>query len=71
VKLCIGPWLGASLPVAPNRQSVTTWLGSTLPATTAAGKCGFSIDPSGMIRVIGLRQPSFIGIGSSISVRTT
>ena len=30
-------WLGASLPVAANKASVTTWLVSTFPATTAAG----------------------------------
>ena len=37
VKLFIVPWLGASRPVAANKASVTTWLVSTLPATTAAG----------------------------------
>ena len=38
---------------------------------TAAGYFGLSIDPSGTISLIGLRQPSFIGIASSIRVRTT
>ena len=47
------------------------WLVSTLPATTAAGKVGLSMEPSGAIRVIGAMQPSFSGMSSSISVRNT
>src|SRR6476619_1728892 len=65
------PWLGASRLVAANNVSVTTWLVSTFPATTAAGYRGFSIDPSGTISLIGRKHPSFIGMTSSINVRTT
>ena len=47
MKLFIVPWLGARAWAAANRASVITWLVSTLPATTAAGKCGRSMEPSG------------------------
>ena len=47
------------------------WEVSTLPATTAAGYRGRSIEPSGMITSSGLRQPAFSGISSSTSVRKT
>ena len=41
------PWAAASAPSAPNSASVTTWLTSTFPATTAAGGRGLSIEPAG------------------------
>ena len=44
---------------------------STLPATTDAGWCGFSIEPSGMMTCSGFRQPAFSGMSSSTSVRKT
>jgi hypothetical protein len=47
------------------------WEVSTLPATTAAGYSGASMEPFGMTISIGLRQPSFIGIASSTRVRKT
>jgi len=65
------PWLGPSAFMAANRQLVTIWLVSTLPATTAAGYAGLSMDRSGMTISIGLRQPAFIGIGSFTITRNT
>jgi hypothetical protein len=44
---------------------------STLPATTAAGYSGFSIEPAGITMSSGFRQPAFSGISSSTSVRKT
>ena len=44
---------------------------STLPATTAAGATGFSIEPSGTRIASGRRQPSFSGMSESTSVRNT
>ena len=44
---------------------------STLPATTAAGYLGDSIEPSGTMMRIGLRQPAFIGMSSSTMTRNT
>ena len=44
---------------------------STLPATTAAGGTGSSIDPGGTTICSGRRQPAFSGMGSAISVRKT
>ena len=44
---------------------------STLPATTDAGGRGLSIEPSGMITLIGFRQPALSGISSSTRVRKT
>src|SRR5260370_882079 len=55
------PWAAASAPSAPNSASVTAWLTSTFPATTAAGYSGDSIDRGGMTILIGRRQPAFIG----------
>ena len=43
----IVPCAAAIAPSAPNSASVITWLVSTLPATTAAGARGCSIEPSG------------------------
>jgi hypothetical protein len=51
--------------------SVTAWDTSTLPATTAAGYFGDSIEPSGTMMRIGRRQPSFIGMSSSTMTRNT
>ena len=45
--------------------------GSRVSATTAAPGRGLSIEPLGTISSTGRRQPSFIGIASSTSVRTT
>ena len=47
------------------------WLVSTLPATTAAGDRGASIEPSGVPIFRGFRQPSFSGMSSSTRVRKT
>ena len=47
------------------------WLVSTLPATTAAGAVGASIDPAGVMIFSGFRQPAFSGISSAIRVRNT
>jgi hypothetical protein len=44
LRLFIVPWAAASAPSAPNRQLVTACEVSTLPATTAAGHSGDSID---------------------------
>ena len=44
---------------------------STLPATTALGQRGSSIEPGGTTIESGRRQPALSGIGSSISVRNT
>ena len=44
---------------------------STLPATTAAGYLGFTMDPGGSTSVMGLRQPAFKGMASSTKVRKT
>src|SRR5262249_20768616 len=55
------PWAAASAPSAPNRQFVTACEVSTLPATTAAGYSGDTIDFFGMTMLIGRRQPPFIG----------
>src|ERR1700694_5373086 len=52
------PCAPASAPSAPNRQLVTACEVSTLPATTAAGYSGDSIDFFGMMTLIGRRQPA-------------
>ena len=44
---------------------------STLPATTALGQRGSSIEPGGTTIESGRRQPALSGIGSSINVRNT
>ena len=44
---------------------------STLPATTAAGGTGFSIEPGGTRSVSGRRHPSFNGKSASTSARNT
>src|SRR5437764_12808671 len=44
---------------------------STLPATTDAGGCGLSMQPSGTITFSGFRQPALSGISSLTSVRNT
>ena len=43
----------------------------TLPATTAAGYVGDSIDCFGMMMLMGRRQPPFIGMSSSTITRNT
>ena len=44
---------------------------STFPAATAAGVRGSRSDPGGITSSSGSRQPSFSGIGRSMSVRNT
>ncbi|MNM86251.1 hypothetical protein D3C81_983960 [compost metagenome] len=58
-------------PSAPNSAFVTHWDVSTLPATTAAGYLGLSIEPSGMMTSSGFRQPAFRGMSSSTRLRNT
>ena len=65
------PCAQASAPSAPNRQLVTACEVSTLPATTAAGYSGVSIDFGGMTMLIGRRQPAFIGMSSATIMRNT
>ena len=65
------PCAAAMAPSAPNRQLVTACEVSTLPATTAAGYSGDSIDFFGMTMLIGRRQPAFIGMSSSTMTRNT
>ena len=65
------PCAAAMAPSAPNRQSVTACETSTLPATTAAGYCGVSMEPGGITMLIGRRQPAFIGMSSSTMTRNT
>src|SRR5262249_60845341 len=65
------PWAAASAPSAPNRQFVTACDVSTLPATTAAGYSGDSIDFFGITLLIGGRQPPFLGISYSTTARKT
>ena len=50
---------------------MTQVLVSTLPATTAAGGFGFSMQPGGTITCSGFRQPALSGMSSSTSVRKT
>ncbi len=47
------------------------WEVSTLPATTAAGGSGASIEPGGTTMRSGRRQPSLSGMSSSTRVRKT
>ncbi len=47
------------------------WEVSTLPATTAAGGSGASIEPDGTMMSSGRRQPSLSGMSSATSVRKT
>ena len=47
------------------------WEVSTLPATTAAGYTGASIEPSGITSRSGRRQPSLSGMSVATSVRNT
>ena len=50
---------------------MTAWEVSTFPATTAAGKTGASIEPSGTTIRSGRRQPSLSGMSSATRVRNT
>jgi hypothetical protein len=63
------PCAAAMAPSAPNRQLVTSCEVSTLPATTAAGNSGDSMDFFGTTMRIGRRQPAFIGMSSSTMTR--
>lgn len=63
------PWLAAHAPKARKITSVTRWLVSTLPPTTAAWPEGDRKDPLGMITVIGARQPWFRGMSCEIRAR--
>ncbi len=47
------------------------WEVSTLPATTAAGGSGASMDPCGTTMSRGRRQPSLSGMSSATRVRKT
>ena len=47
---------------AESKALTRCWLVSTLPATTAAGYFGLSIQFLGIIIFIGFKQPEFIGI---------
>ena len=58
--------LSNSSPLHPPTCDV-----STFPATTAAGYSGASIDLSGIRISIARRQPSFMGMSESTSVRKT
>jgi hypothetical protein len=69
VKLFIVHWLDAISPSAPYSALVTHIDVSTLPATTAAGGRGLSMQPSGTMTSSGFRQPAFSGMSSSTSVR--
>src|SRR5690606_10278396 len=50
---------------------VMAWEVSTLPATTAAGGSGASMDPGGTTIVRGRRHPSLRGMSSATRVRKT
>ncbi len=65
------PWDAACRPSAPYSASTMHCEVSTLPATTAPGNAGSSIEPGGTTMRIGRRQPALSGIGSSISVLKT
>jgi hypothetical protein len=69
--LFIVHWLAAITPSAPYSALVTHMLVSTLPATTAAGGLGLSMQPSGTITCSGFRQPALSGMSSSTRVRNT
>src|SRR5439155_22322062 len=71
VKLFIVHCDDAITPSAPYSVFVMHVDVSTLPATTDAGGRGLSIEPSGMITLIGFRQPALSGISSSTRVRKT
>ena len=58
----------AMFPRAAYRAPVTAWLVSTLPAATAAGYCGESIVPGGMITFSGFRQPALSGMSPLMGV---
>ena len=50
-------WEAAAALKALKMTSVTRWLVSTLPPTTAAWSLGLSRVPGGMVMVTGARQP--------------
>ena len=70
---CITPMLAAgAAAVAIGAAPIATAAPApALPATVAAGRRGDSMVPSGMTMVIGFKQPAFIGMSSSTSVRKT
>src|SRR5215467_11314522 len=71
LRLFMVPCAAARAPSAPNKQFVTACEVSTLPATTADGYSGESIDRLGITILMGLRQPAFIGMASSTITRNT
>ncbi len=71
VKLVIVQGLEAITRSAPSSALVTLCEVSTLPATTAAGGRGLSMQPSGTITSSGFRQPALSGMSSSTSRRKT
>src|SRR5690606_35825386 len=64
------PWLAASTPSAPYRALTMHMDVSTLPATTDAGGCGFSMEAGGMTMSIGFSQPVSKGASTSKEVRS-
>ena len=64
-------WLAAITLSAPYSALVTQLEVSTLPATTAAGGFGFSMQPSGTMISRGFRHPALSGMSSSTNVRKT
>ena len=58
------PCEAARMPSAPYSASTMHCEVSTLPAATAAGGAGSSIEPGGIMISSGSRQPSLSGIGS-------
>ena len=69
--LFIVPEPSAITPSAAYRAPVTAWEVSTLPAATAAGYRGASIEPGGIVTRSGVRHPAFSGMSSATSVRNT
>ncbi|CFS62024.1 Uncharacterised protein [Mycobacterium tuberculosis] len=69
--LFIVPDPSACTPNAANSAPVIACEVSTLPATTAAGWVGASIEPSGTTIRNGRRQPSLSGMSSATRVRNT
>src|ERR1700712_5445226 len=64
-------WEQAEKPHATKKAMQVACETSVLPATTAAPGSGDRNVPGGMIKVSGLRQPSFSGISSPTKHRNT
>jgi hypothetical protein len=63
--------LAAITPSAPYSALVMQLDVSTLPATTDAGGLGLSMEPAGMMTLMGLRHPALSGMSSLTRVRNT